>query len=189
MNTKENTAKRLKSTRTRRGIQIALAIIPVVGVIAGAMFANWDKIFTNSKPPGPTPTIEPKIEVQSAAIVGIKAVSPGICIFEKPCSSLKRGSELNIKLTKAGYAVAFLQDQGGNYFTQNGRPIVANATEGSAPLWPGTDKSVAHRVFKLWVVTSTSKMATSSDSTALEELPVGTNGQTWGPVYLETDSR
>lgn len=128
-----------------------------------------------------------RIEVQSAIVDGVGLVTPDACLFERPCPGLRRGSTLNIKLTSPGYAGAFLDDNHGKKFLQEGRLIIADAnlSEGSSSLWPGTVAGIEGQVFQLWVVPSASKLPTSSDSTPLDVLPVGTNGQIWGPVYLK----
>lgn len=125
-----------------------------------------------------------RIEVQTAEVQTVGDISPDRCTFKTPCLGLKRGSTLRLKLTGQGYAAAFLQDDPGKFFNQEGRLIVSNVIEGSSGLWPGINPKVSHPVFKLWVVTSDSAITTSEDSTPLATLPSGSNGITWGPVYL-----
>ncbi len=44
--------------------QIIVAVITLIGVIGGALIANWDKLLLRDQPPTPTPT--PPIEKKSA---------------------------------------------------------------------------------------------------------------------------
>lgn len=141
----------------------------------------------------PVPAVTPAdaavsalVQVQTAALEHTGALSPERCSFEQPCRGLRGGANLKIRLTRPGYAAVYLQDSAGRFFNQEGRLIAANVQEGSSPLWPGTDAAVGHAVFQLWVVTSASPLRTVPDSTPLDELPSGTSGQAWGPVYLDT---
>jgi len=124
-----------------------------------------------------------RIEVEAAEVNSIR-VAPDLCAQGSPCEGLTRGSVLHIRLTRQGYAAAYLQDRWGNFFNQEGRLIVSNLTVGDSGLWPGTDKDAADKDYKLWVATSEEPIPISSDSTALSVLPPVENGYVWGPVYL-----
>lgn len=46
-----------------------------------------------------------------AYLEGVGNISPSKCTIEVPCSGLKRGGTLSIKLKSKGYASAYLQDK------------------------------------------------------------------------------
>lgn len=133
-------------------------------------------------------TTETQIEVQAANINTIGEIAPDLCTHAMPCNGLVRGASLQIKLTRRGYASAFLQDKWGNFFNQNGKHIVSNKTEGTLSLWPGTSKEISHPDFRLFIVTSEEPLQTFAGSTPLKELPAGKNGNTWKAVHLRVPS-
>lgn len=113
-------------------------------------------------------------------------VSPQTCTPENPCTGkdMVRGVTLYVDLNQNGYAAAYLQDQGGYYYNQEGRLFIRNLKTGSTKIWPGIPGHMAHQDFNLWIVTSDQQIPIFPDSKPLEKLPVPSNGQKWGPIHL-----
>lgn len=82
----------------------------------------------------------PIISIVEAHIKDIGDVSVSNCTIKSPCSGLKKGSTLYVRLNRKGYAAAYLQDKWGNYYNQEGRLFIYNNTEGITSLWPGTSE-------------------------------------------------
>lgn len=120
--------------------------------------------------------------VESAFIEEVGDISPDGCTLRSPCSGLKRGGSLYLKITSQGYAAAYLQDQGGFFFNQEGRLLIENATEGEIQLWPGTEESIPPKI-KLYIVTSYKEIPTYDAGRRLTTLP---QGNVWGPIHLKT---
>lgn len=116
-----------------------------------------------------------------AFLEGVGSISPSKCTIESPCSGLKRGSTLVIKLKTKGYASAYLQ-AGGSFYNQEGRLAITNSTEGDIRLWPAVSDDPLHTIFRLYIVTSDMAMPTFNDSDPRKELP---DGKMWGPIYLK----
>jgi hypothetical protein len=117
-----------------------------------------------------------------AARLGDTQVAPSSCHdAEHACRGLRRGEKLDVELSRAGYAVAFLQDGHGQFFNQEGRMFIRNLSRGDTKLWPGTSSKSEDEVFKLYVVSGSRPIVTHADSEPLPELPPG---EVWGPVFL-----
>ncbi len=95
-----------------------------------------------------------------------------------------RGVKLHVELNREGFAAAYLQDQHGNFFNQEGRLFIRRLNVGSTKLWPGIPERIDHRDFNLWIITSDKEIPTFPDSTPLRELPSPSKGDKWGPIYL-----
>lgn len=128
--------------------------------------------------------------VDSARIIGKQGtryvVSPQICTPENPCTGrdMVREVTLYVDLNKNGYAVAYLQDQYGNFYNQAGKRFIQDLKSGSTKLYPGIPGKMDHSDFKLWIVTDDREIPTSTDSTPLPKLPKPSNGEQWGPIHL-----
>ena len=121
------------------------------------------------------------VSVVSANIDGVGDISDGSCTVDSPCSGLTRGAKLHLRINVNGYAAAYLQDEKGSYYNQEGRLFIKNSTAGTIKLWPGTPNGIGHKTFRLYVVTNHKKIPTYKDSKPLDELP---DGKVWGPKYL-----
>ena len=128
-----------------------------------------------------TKTIDSTV-VESAFIEEVGDISPDNCTLKAPCSGLKFGSSLYLKIKYRGYAAAYLQDQGGFFFNQEGRLFIKNATEGEIQLWPGNQENIPPKI-KLYIVTSCKEISTYDPGQRLTKLP---QGNVWGPIHLRT---
>lgn len=121
----------------------------------------------------------PPVRIKTASI-DRKDVSPDVCLAKAPCGGLKWGSSLHLELTSTGYAVVYIQDKG-VFFNQEGRLAINNGQQGDVGLHPGTKDGMDGSVYALYVVLSDTRIPTTPDAQALDQLP---RGEQFGPIYL-----
>lgn len=131
-----------------------------------------------------------RIHVQSAFLSlnnEHRNISPATCTAKVPCTEafFVRGVKLNVTLNMPGFAAAYLQDNKGDFYNQEGSLFVENLRSGKTGLWPGLPEiGMAHQEFALYIVACDNEIPTFADDEPIRKLPATPNCSIWGPVHL-----